>query len=439
MAVNNARRVFLNKKTIAGTVFSGLALAPVHAGENNEIKVGLIGCGGRGRGAAQNTLGADENCKIYALADAFMPKAQGAAEGLKAAFEDRVDVEGRVFAGLDAYKDVVDCCDLVLLCEAPGFRYRSLAYADEKGKHVFCEKPVGVDAPAIRSVMESAKIAKEKGLTLVSGLCWRYDLNVKDIMERVCGGEIGDITSARLTFLTGKLWTRPRAEGDTELMAQVRNWYNYAWLSGDFNIEQHVHTLDKGLWAMHNVAPATCYGLGARMGRVEQPEYGDIYDSMASVFEYPNGTTLYSFCRQQEGCWGENQAYFAGTKGHANVGLWGRGYITDLDGKVVYERKNVNSDMYALEHIELYKSIRGEIDTINNGDYMATATMMGVISREACYSGAKIKWEDALNSDKSLAPSEYTENGTPWNVPDEKGRLKIQVPGLGQVYHTVAR
>lgn len=436
---SSMRRVFLNRKTIAGTVFTGLALAPVHAGERNEIKVGLIGCGGRGRGAAQNTLNADLNSKIYALADAFMPNAQAAAEGLKAGFEDRVDVEDRVFAGLDAYKNVIDCCDLVLLCEAPGFRYRSLAYAVEKGKHVFCEKPVATDAPAIRSVLESSKLAKEKGLTLVSGLCWRYDKNVKDIMERINGGEIGDITSARLNYLGARAWTRPRLEGDTELMAQVRNWYNYAWLSGDFNVEQHVHTLDKGLWAMGDVPPIACYGLGARMARTDQPAYGDIYDSMASVFEYPNGTTLYSYCRQQDNCWSENQAYFAGTKGFANVGLWGRGYITDLDGKVVYERKNVPSDMYTLEHIELYKSIRGEVDTINNGEYMANATLMGIMSREACYTGKRIAWDEILNSDKSYAPSEYSEDGTPWNVPDEQGRIKIHVPGMGQVYHTVTR
>ena len=431
-----SRRNFL-KTSAAGVAALSVAVPRVHAGESDLIKVGLIGCGGRGRGAAANTLNADPNTKIVAVADAFMPNAQGAVEGLKTAFEDRIDVEDRVFAGLDAYKSVVEASDLVLLCESPGFRYRSLAYAVEQGKHVFCEKPVATDMLGIKSVMESSKIAKEKGLTLVSGLCWRYDLNVKDIMQRVCDGAIGDITSARLTYLTSKLWTRPRQEGDTEMMAQVRNWYNYAWLSGDFNIEQHVHTLDKGLWAMGDVPPATCYGLGARMQRTEQPEYGDIYDSMASVFEYPNGTTFYSYCRQQDGCWGENQAYFAGTKGFARI--LGRGRITDLDGKVVYEQQPVSSDMYTLEHIELYKSIRGKIDTINNGDYMAKATMMGILGREACYSGARMTWDEAFNSDKSYAPSDYTENGVPVNVPDEQGRLKVQIPGLGSVYHTVSR
>ncbi len=431
-----SRRNFLKASALTGAALT-LGAPRVHAAENDVLKVGLVGCGGRGRGAAVNTLNADPNTKLVAVADAFMARAQGAVEGLKTQFEDRIAVDDRIFEGLDAFKNVIDACDVVLLCETPGFRYRSLAYAVEKGKHIFCEKPVATDALGIRSVMESSAKAKEKGLTLVSGLCWRYDLNVKDVMERVCDGAIGEITSARLTYLTSKLWTRPRAEGDTEMMAQVRNWYNYAWLSGDFNIEQHVHTLDKGLWAMGNVPPATCYGLGGRMQRTEQPEYGDIYDSMAAVFEYPNGTTFYSYCRQQDGCWGENQAYFAGTKGFASI--LGRGRITDLDGKVVYEQTPVNSDMYTLEHIEMYKSIRGKIDTINNGDYMAKATMMGVMAREACYTGAKLKWEDALNSDKSYRPSSYDKDGTPWNTPDENGRLKIQVPGLGQVYHSVTR
>ena len=431
-----SRRNFLKASALTGAALT-LGAPRVHAAENDVLKVGLVGCGGRGRGAAVNTLNADPNTKLVAVADAFMARAQGAVEGLKTQFEDRIAVDDRIFEGLDAFKNVIDACDVVLLCETLGFRYRSLAYAVEKGKHIFCEKPVATDALGIRSVMESSAKAKEKGLTLVSGLCWRYDLNVKDVMERVCDGAIGEITSARLTYLTSKLWTRPRAEGDTEMMAQVRNWYNYAWLSGDFNIEQHVHTLDKGLWAMGNVPPATCYGLGGRMQRTEQPEYGDIYDSMAAVFEYPNGTTFYSYCRQQDGCWGENQAYFAGTKGFASI--LGRGRITDLDGKVVYEQTPVNSDMYTLEHIEMYKSIRGKIDTINNGDYMAKATMMGVMAREACYTGAKLKWEDALNSDKSYRPSSYDKDGTPWNTPDENGRLKIQVPGLGQVYHSVTR
>lgn len=437
MASKLTRNVILNSRTIAGTVFTGLTWGAVHAAERNELKIGLVGCGGRGRGAIVNALNADPNTKVVALADAFEENAKAAAEGLQTQFEDRVDLKDGIFWGLDAYKEVVDRVDVVLLCEVAVFRPRSLRYAVERGKHVFAEKPNAVDAPGVRSVVESARIAKEKGLTLVSGLCWRYDLNVKDMMRRILDGAIGEITSARLNYLAGKLWTRPPREGDTELMRQVRNWYNFAGCSGDFMLSQHVHTLDKGLWAMRDVPPSSCFALGARMQRVEQPEYGDIYDSAAMVFEYPNGTTLNTFCRQQDNCWSENEAYFTGTKGHAAVLRDAR--ITDLDGKVIYRQEKVESDMYELEHREMFKSIRGEIDAINNGDYMAKATMMGIMAREACYTGAKITWDDMMKSEKSYAPSSYAWDGTPWNVQDEQGRYKIQVPGLGQVYHTVAR
>ncbi|MDO4586488.1 MAG: Gfo/Idh/MocA family oxidoreductase [Planctomycetia bacterium] len=432
-----SRRHFLKTSVLAGTAV-GLGSAPrVHASEDNIIKVGLIGCGGRGRGAAVNALNADPNVQIVAVGDAFLANAQGAVEGLKAAYGDRVTAtEETTFAGLEAYKQVIPESDVVLLCESPGFRPISLRAAVEAGKHVFCEKPVATDAPGIKSVMESTAIAKEKGLSLVSGLCWRYDLNVNDMMQRVLDGAIGDIVSARLTYLTGKLWNRPRLENDTEMQFQVRNWYNFAWLSGDYNVEQHVHTLDKALWAMNDVPPSSAYGIGARMQRVEQPAYGDIYDSMAVVFEYPNGTTFYSYCRQQDGCWGENNAHFAGTKGFATI--LGGGRITDLDGNVIYKQELVPSDMYTLEHIELYKSIRNG-DPINNGDYMAKATMMGIMGREVCYTGKRMTWEQALDG-PSLAPTGYSWDDQPCNLPDENGRYKISVPGIeGKVYHTITR
>ena len=437
MASKLTRNVILNSRTIAGTVFTGLTWGAVHAAERNELKIGLVGCGGRGRGAIVNALNADPNTKVVALADAFEANAKAAAEGLQTQFEDRVDLKDGIFWGLDAYKEVVDRVDVVLLCEVAAFRPRSMRYAVEQGKHVFAEKPNAIDAPGVRSVVESAQIAKEKGLTLVSGLCWRYDLNVQDMMKRILDGAIGEITSARLNYLAGKLWTRPRQEGDTELMYQVRNWYNFAGCSGDFMLSQHVHTLDKGLWAMRDVPPASCFALGGRMQRVEQPEYGDIYDAAAMVFEYPNGTTLNTFCRQQDGCWSENEAYFTGTKGHAAVLRNAR--ITDLDGKVIYQQEKVESDMYELEHRELFKSVRGEIDTINNGDYMAKATAMGIMARTACYTGKRVKWDEVWNSDETFGPSEYTWDGTPRNTPDANGRYKVAVPGAGLVYHSVKR
>lgn len=431
------RRNFLKTTTLGVAAASALSVArSAHAADGGKIRIGLVGCGGRGRGAAKNALDACEDVELVAIGDAFAANAAGALEGFKAMYEDRVSVtDETTFSGLECYKEVIPLCDVVLLCETPGFRPISLRAAVEAGKHVFCEKPVAVDAPGIKSVLESAEIAKKNNTNLVSGLCWRYDYNVRDMMQRVLDGAIGDIVSSRLTFLTSRLWTRPRVEGDTEMSFQVRNWYNFAWLSGDFNVEQHVHTLDKALWSMGNEPPVCAYGLGARMQRVEQPAYGDIFDSMATVFEYPNGVTHYSYCRQQDGCWWQNEAIFAGTKGTATI--LGDAVIKDYAGNVIYKQEKKPSDMYLIEHQEMYKAIKSG-NVINNGQYMARSTMMGIMAREVCYSGARMTWDEAMEL-PAIRPTGYTFESDPPTLPDAQGRYKVHVPGEGLAYHQVVR
>ncbi len=435
-----SRRDFVKTSAVVGTTASLLATGRVHAGEDNTIKIGLVGCGGRGRGAAMNALQADPNCKVVAIGDAFRENAMSALDAMKGAFEDRVAVKPEnIYDGLECYKGVIPQCDVVLLCETPHFRHISLRAAVEAGKHIFCEKPVAVDGAGIKSVLESAKIAKEKKLNLVSGLCWRYDKNVCDIMNRILDGAIGEVCSIRDTYLTGKLWTRQKMEKDTIMMEQVRNWYNYAWLSGDFNVEQHVHSLDKAVWAMGDKPPVAAFGLGGRMARVEQPAYGDIYDSMAVVYEYPNGRTVNSFCRQQDKCWNDTDDYFIGTKGYANV-LGGTPTIRDLDGKVIYEQKKVPSNMYVLEHEALFAAIRsGGNKYINNGEYMAYSTMLGIMGRLVCYTGQRLTWEQALNMKTPTVPTGYTWTDNPPTLPDDNGRYKVFIPGIGSVYHSVTR
>ena len=436
-----SRRNFMKSAALGAAAAGSLSLSrSAHGADGGPLKIGLIGCGGRGRGAAVNTLTAAEqvgvDVELVAVGDAFPENAAGAVEGLKTAFEDRVTVTPETtFDGLECYKQIIPMCDIVLLCETPGFRPISLAAAVEAGKHVFCEKPVAIDAPGILAVLASTGIAKDKNTNLVSGLCWRYDTNVKDMMQRVCDGAIGDIVSSRLTYLTSRLWTRPRKENDTEMMFQVRNWYNFAWLSGDFNIEQHVHTLDKALWAMGNRPPVAAFGLGARMQRVEQPAYGDIYDSMAVAFEYPNGVTHYSYCRQQDGCWGENEAIFAGTKGTARI--LGGSEIKDYKGNTIYKQEKKPSDMYTLEHVAMYEAIKSGTP-INNGEYMAYSTMMGILGREVCYSGARITWDEALQGG-AVRPAAYNWETNPPAMPDDQGRYHIHVPGEGLEYHQVTR
>ncbi|MCL2304470.1 MAG: Gfo/Idh/MocA family oxidoreductase [Planctomycetaceae bacterium] len=428
------RREFLQTSAVAGAAAYGLSKIPaVHAAENNTLKIGLVGCGGRGRGAVSEALTADPNTKVVAIADAFEAKVNGVADFLQKEFEDRVSLKETKFHGLEAYKQVIDLCDVVLLCEVPHFRPMSLRYAVEKGKHIFCEKPVAVDAPGIRSVLESAKIAREKNLNLVSGLCWRYDLNVQDMMKRVQDGAIGDVLHVRETYLTGKLWNRPRQPGDTEMMFQVNNWLYFSWLSGDFNVEQHVHSLDKGLWAFNDVPPAAAFGVGGRMSRTEQPIFGNIYDQMGVVYEYPDGRSICAFARQQDNCFNNTDDYFTGTLGHAQV-LQGT-----ISGKNPYKQQKVASNMYVQEHIELSKAIRGNRPYINNGEYMAYSTMLGILGREVCYTGKRITWDEMMSSDAALAPSGYTWDSTPPALPDENGRYKIPIPGGGLAYHQVVR
>ncbi|MGL4595262.1 MAG: Gfo/Idh/MocA family protein, partial [Thermoguttaceae bacterium] len=227
----SSRRDFLKQSamaTAAMTAISSASFHAVHAAETNTLKIGLIGCGGRGRGAVIDALSSDPNTVLVAVGDAFPENAKSAVATFLGndEFKSRIQVTPETtFDGLDCYKPVIDACDVVLLCEASHFRPRSLKYAIENGKHVFCEKPVAVDGSGVKSVLETANLAKEKKLNIVSGLCWRYDKNVQDMMNRVLDGAIGDILSVRETYLTGKLWTRPKREGDTEMMAQVRNWY----------------------------------------------------------------------------------------------------------------------------------------------------------------------------------------------------------------------
>ncbi len=421
------RRDFLKTVAVSAAAVSTLSLSrSAHAAGSDIIKVGLVGCGGRGRGAAGNALEADSNCVISAFGDLFDENVRGTYASFKGNYKDRITAtEDTCFSGFDNYKGVIENCDLVLFATTPHYRPIHLAAAVEAGKHVFIEKPNGVDAFGIRSCLESAKKAKEKGLTLVSGLCWRYHTGVVATMQRILDGAIGDIREVQETYLTSRLWTRPRKEGDTEMMFQNRNWYNFAWLSGDYNLEQHVHSLDKTNWALG--VPEAAWGCGARMVRTAQPAYGDIYDMMGVTFEYPNGVKMHSFSRQIDGCYNETQDRFLGTKGYASA-LEHK--ITDLKGEVTWKasREEKNCNMYVAEHVALFDSIRNG-KAKNDGEYSTLSTLMGILGREACYTGQKITWDQILNSQKNMSPEKYTWDAVPPCIPLDGGKYKVCMPG----------
>ena len=405
-----SRRAFLKTSTAAvvgGALAGSLTLErSVHAAGSDLLRVGLIGCGGRGTGAAGQALRADQNVKLVALGDAFEDRLQSCLTTLKK--DEKIASEIAVqpdhcFVGFDAYKHVIGTSDVVLLCAPPGFRPLHLQAAVEAGKHVFAEKPVAVDAPGVRSVLATCELAKKKNLSIVSGLCLRYDNGFKETVERLHNGAVGDIFALQANDYRGPIWVKPHQSGWTDMYWQMRNWYYFTWLSGDFNVEQHVHFLDVCAWVMKNEYPVRAVGLGGRQVRTG-PEYGHIYDHFSVVYEYANGAKLFANCRQQKGCKNDISAHVMGTKGRAELGERKRGLaIKSADD---WRYTGPETDIYQAEHDELFASIRNG-KPINNGDYMSKSTLLAILGRMAAYTGQSITWDMAMNSQEDLTPAKY--------------------------------
>lgn len=372
---SSSRRTFL-KQSSAAVVGGALATSlgtsrAVHAAGSDMLKVGLIGCGGRGSGAAVNAMNAEDNVCLTALADLFPDKVEGAKKNLSKRIGDRFQVtDDRCFAGFDAYQQLIDSgVDVVLLATPPHYRPQHLKAAVEAGKHVFCEKPVAVDPVGVRSVLATTELADKKGINIVSGLCWRYDLGVRETIGRIKSGAIGDVVAVHDNYLTSTLWHRGRQPDWSEMEYQNRNWYYFTWLSGDHIVEQFVHSLDKALWLMDDQPPQSCFGLGGREVRTD-PKYGNIFDHHAVCYEWANGVKVFAYTRQMRACYNNVDDYVLGTKGKAEV-LYkgGRGQI---NGKQVYDGDKPS--MYNQEHKELFAAIRSGTP-INNGRYMALSTI----------------------------------------------------------------
>ncbi|WP_165226459.1 Gfo/Idh/MocA family protein [Aquisphaera insulae] len=390
-------------------------LPMVHAAGTGTVRVGLVGCGGRGTGAATQALSAGSDVKLVAMADAFADRLEGSLSFLKAdsAVGSKVDVpQDRRFVGFDACKALIESgVDVVLLCTPPQFRPLHLRLAVEAGKHVFAEKPVAVDAPGVRSVLETCKRAAEKNVSIVSGLCLRYDAGYRETVRRIHAGAAGDVTTILANDYRSGRWTKPKEPGMTEMMYQMRNWYNFTWLSGDFNVEQHVHHLDICAWVMKNRYPVKAIGMGGRQV-LTGPEYGQIYDHFSVVYEYADGARIISNCRQQPGCKDDMSVQVVGTKGQALIterrkGLWIKGTTGDT-----WYYDGPKNEMYQQEHDELFAGVRAG-KPINNGEYMARSTLLAIMGRMAAYTGQEITWEMAMNSQEDLSPSGYSWDAAP--------------------------
>jgi predicted dehydrogenase len=398
------RRNFLTT-TAAAAAAAPLIAPAVHAAGSDVLKLGIVGVGGRGSGAVADAFKADPKTKLVAACDIFEDRLNDGVKNLKQVYKDRVACDGKMFTGFDGYKQVIDSdIDVVLLTSTPGFRPIHFAYAIEKGKHVFMEKPHATDASGVRTVVESAKKAKDKGLAVCSGFTYRADTHKRETMKRIQDGAIGDIRTVHCTYNTGPLWHRPSKTNDPAHMEyQLRNWYYFTWLSGDFIVEQAIHNIDKLHWIMGG-PPVAAQAQGGRQVRTD-PKWGNIFDHFSVVYEYANGARAFHQCRQIKGCQGGVIDYMIGTKGTCELM---KHTIQSGDGKWEHpenEKHNLG-EAYVLEHKELYDSIRAG-KPMNDAERSAYSTLMGIMGREAAYTGQRITWEQMLQSKQNLQPAEY--------------------------------
>jgi myo-inositol 2-dehydrogenase / D-chiro-inositol 1-dehydrogenase len=426
------RRRFLGRSaTVAAAAAAGPALLArgVHAAGSDEIRVALIGCGGRGVGAAANCLNVPGNMKLVAVADAFEAPARSAAERLAAEYGDKVDVPPeRIFTGFDGYHQAIASdVDLVLLVAPPGFRPAHYAAAVQAGKHVFMEKPVCVDAPGYRSVMESNRLADEMNLKVVVGLQSRHDPQNIETIKRIHDGALGETTYLTAHRNMGWLWVRPRRPEDTEMQYQMRNWYYFVWLSGDQIVEMHVHHLDRINWAMRDQHPVKANGMGGRQVR-KGPEHGQIYDHQFVEFTYADGTQFFSQNRMMPNCWNASSQMIHGTKGSSNC-------TGSIAGENAWEYDGPRVNATDEEHVNLVRAIR-EDTPHNEGYYGADSSFTAVLGRMATYSGQEVHWDEAVAGGPDEMPADLAWDAAPPVLPDDSGSYEhaVATPGIYRAY-----
>ena len=397
------------------------------AAGSDAIKVGVIGCGGRGTGAAVQALSTDQNVQLVAMADAFRDRLDSSYTNIVGEIGegDRIAVpDENKFVGFDAYKEVIALSDVIILTTPPGFRPIHFAAAIDANKHVFMEKPVATDAPGVRKVLETAKIAKEKKLNVVVGLQRHYQKVYRGWVKRMQEGAIGDIVASRVYWNSGGVWERPRKPGMTEMEYQMRNWYYFNWLCGDHITEQHIHNIDVSNW-VKGAYPVRAQGMGGRQVR-NGKEHGEIFDHHFVEFEYADGSRMYSQCRHIKGCMTRVTEAFQGTNGVAPK----PGLLQTPSGYTIWEHDDSEDpNPYQVEHDELFAAIAAGEYKYADTENGAKSTMTSILGRMATYSGQIIEWDDAIKSEISLMPKEFAWDATPPVVPDEYGFYPIAVPG----------
>jgi predicted dehydrogenase len=431
---NTSRREFVKSSSLlAGGLLATplLSRANYFSGSPGTIRIALIGCGGRGTGAATQALLTRENVKLVAMADAFRDRLDSSYKELTSTdnsegnIKARVDVpEERKFVGFDAYLKAIPLADVVILATPPGFRPIHFEEAIRQNKHVFMEKPVATDPAGIKKVLETAIIAKQKKLNVVVGLQRHFQNSYRELLKR--RDMIGDIVSAQAWWNNDGVWVHPRQPGQTEMEYQMRNWYYFVWLCGDHITEQHIHNIDVINWFKGGY-PVRAQGMGGREVR-KGKDYGEIFDHHYVEFHYADGSVLNSQCRHQPKTMSKVDELLVGTKGKI---FCGDANIVDHKGKVLYQfdRKTENNP-YQTEHDELFAAIAKGQYKFEQAEHGARSTMTSILGRMATYSGQVIEWDKAINSGIDLHPKEYAWAATPPVLPDADGMYAAAIPGV---------
>ena len=436
-----SRRDFVKQ---TGIISGGVLAAPLitnanfYSGSSDAIKVALIGCGGRGTGAAVQALLSKQNVKLVAMADAFRDRLDDAYKsitgdltesGISGDIKKLIDVpEERKFVGFDAYKNAIALADVVILTTPPGFRPIHFEEAVKQGKHIFMEKPVATDPEGIKRVLVAAEEAKTKKLNVVVGLQRHYQNSYRELFKRK--DMIGDITSAQAWWNNDGVWVKPRTAGQTEMEYQMRNWYNFNWLCGDHITEQHIHNLDVINWFKGSY-PVKAQGMGGREVR-KGKDHGEIFDHHFVEFTYADGSILNSQCRHIPKTSAKVDELLIGTKGKIYCGA---ANIRDHQGNVMYQfNKKTENNGYQNEHVELFAAIANGEYKFADAENGAKSTMTSILGRMATYSGQVVEWDKALNCGLNLQPSAYTWDTLPKSLPDADGKYKIAVPGVTRFY-----
>ena len=427
------RRSFLKSSSIiaGGLILPKLSFKSKKLNQK-KLKIAVVGCGGRGTGAAVQALRADNNVELVTLADAFKDRLEASLNAIKDEFEGEMEIdikEKNKFVGFDAYKKAIDKSDVVILASPPGFRPAHFEYAINKNKHVFMEKPVATDIDGIKRIIKTGKLAQSKKLNVVVGLQRHYQRNYRAIKKMIDRGRIGDIISGQVYWNSGGVWVKPREKDQTELEYQMRNWYYFNWLCGDHIVEQHIHNIDVANWFI-GANPISAQGMGGREVR-KGIDHGQIYDHHFVEYTYPDGQIIASQCRHQKGCMNRVEEVFQGTKGSVTINSANFALMKNKRKKTIYDHQGEDDiNPYQQEHNDLFKAIRLGQYKINDTKQGADATLSAIIGRMATYSGQVITWDEAIKMDQNLVPDLYSFDDEAPVQPDENGMYPIPIPGV---------